>query len=470
MLSPSNDGGARAAIDARVEEFNSDWRELDRLIREQFWRVAFFRVAEDEINYRRFFNINDLAGLRIEVGPVFDHVHARIFRMLESGEIDGLRIDHIDGLFDPKAYLEALRAGAKRPFYLVVEKILAAHELLRADWPVEGTTGYDYTNLALGVLVDPGSEAAFTQAYYDLAGEDQDFATVARDGKLRIMENEMASELNALGRRAAQLAGESPMTADLTRALLQRAIRQVVANFPVYRTYLDFTGMPADADRRDIAWAMTRARRSDPDVHPSAFDFLQNMLMAETEQPPTQELSHTAALRFAMKVQQFSGPVMAKGVEDTAFYRYNRFVALNEVGGAPERFGLRPCPLSQGERRARPELAARHAGDRDARHQARRRQSGEARRSLRNAGGMAPAGRDLDPHLARATGRRGAHRRARPRRRLHALPDVRGLLADRHARRPERGATRGLWRAHSRGAGEILARGETPLELGRARR
>jgi (1->4)-alpha-D-glucan 1-alpha-D-glucosylmutase len=337
------DEGARAAIDARVEEFNSDWRELDRLIRDQFWRVAFFRVAEDEINYRRFFNINDLAGLRIEAGPVFDHVHARIFRMLESGEIDGLRIDHIDGLFDPKAYLEALRAGAKRPFYLIVEKILAPHEALRADWPVEGTTGYDYTNLALGVLVDPGSEPAFTQAYYELAGEDQDFATVARDGKLRIMENEMASELNALGRRAAQLAGESPMTADLTRALLQRAIRQVVANFPVYRTYLDFTGMPADADRRDIAWAMTRARRSDPDVHASAFDFLQNTLMAETEQPPTQELSHTAALRFAMKVQQFSGPVMGKGVEDTAFYRYNRFVALNEVGGAPERFGLAPA-------------------------------------------------------------------------------------------------------------------------------
>jgi (1->4)-alpha-D-glucan 1-alpha-D-glucosylmutase len=339
----NKDEGARAAIDARVGEFNSDWRELDRLIRDQFWRVAFFRVAEDEINYRRFFNINDLAGLRIEAGPVFNHVHARIFRMLESGEIDGLRIDHIDGLFDPKAYLEALRAGAKRPFYLVVEKILAPHEALRADWPVEGTTGYDYTNLALSVLVEPGSEPAFTQAYFDLAGEDQDFASVARDGKVRIMENEMASELNALGRRAAQLAGESPMTADLTRSLLQRAIRQVVANFPVYRTYLDFTGMPADADRRDIAWAMTRARRSDPDVHPSAFDFLQNTLMAETEQPPTQELSHTAALRFAMKVQQFSGPVMAKGVEDTAFYRYNRFVALNEVGGAPERFGIPPA-------------------------------------------------------------------------------------------------------------------------------
>ena len=321
---------------------NKDWRELDRLINEQFWRVAFHRVAEDEINYRRFFNINDLAGLRMEVGPVFAHVHARIFRMLESGEIDGLRIDHIDGLFDPKAYLVAVRAGVRRPFYLVVEKILASHELLRADWPVEGTTGYDYTNLSLGVLVDPEAAPALTQAYRDFAGGDQDFSTIARDGKLRIMENEMASELNALGRRAAQLAGQSPMTADLTRALLQRAIKQVVASFPVYRTYLDFAEPPAEADRRDIAWAIARARRSDPDVHPSAFDFLQNALMAETEKTPTQELSRTAALRLAMKLQQFSGPVMAKGVEDTAFYRYNRFVALNEVGGAPERFGLAP--------------------------------------------------------------------------------------------------------------------------------
>jgi (1->4)-alpha-D-glucan 1-alpha-D-glucosylmutase len=332
----------RAAIESRVEGFNKDWRELDRLIGEQLWRVAFHRVAEDEINYRRFFNINDLAGLRMEVGPVFAQAHARVFRMLESGEIDGLRIDHIDGLFDPKAYLEALRDGARRPFYLVVEKILAPHESLRPDWPVEGTTGYDYANLSLGALVDPEAEQAFTQIYRAFAGADQDFATVARDCKLRIMENEMASELNALGRRAARLASQSPMTADLTRALLQRAIKQIVASFPVYRAYVDFAGSPAEADRRDIAWATARARRFDPDVHPSAFDFLQNVLMAETEKPPTQELSRTAALRLAMTFQQYSGPVMAKGVEDTAFYRYNRFVALNEVGGAPERFGLAP--------------------------------------------------------------------------------------------------------------------------------
>ena len=334
------DEGAWAALESRVAMFNGNWRELDQLIGQQFWRVAFHRVAEDEINYRRFFNINDLAGLRVEVGPVFAHAHARLFRMLKSGEIDGVRIDHIDGLFDPKAYLEALRAGAPRPFYLVVEKILASHESLRSDWPVEGTTGYDFTNQMLEELVDPASEQAFTQIYRAFTGLTRDFETIARDCKLRIMENEMASELNALGRRAARLAAQSPMTADLTRGLLQRAIKQLVASFPVYRTYVDFSGAPTEDDRRDIAWAVARARRGDPDVHPSAFDFLHNVLLGETEKLPTQELSRTAALRFAMALQQFSGPVMAKGVEDTAFYRFNRFVALNEVGGAPERFGL----------------------------------------------------------------------------------------------------------------------------------
>ena len=335
------------------------------MIGAQFWRVAFHRVAEDEINYRRFFNINDLAGLRMELAPVFEHAHARVFQMLEAEEIDGLRIDHVDGLFDPKAYLEALRGRVGKPFYLVVEKILAPHEQLRADWPVEGTTGYDYLNLALGLLVDPSAEAAFTETYGAFAGASDEFEEIARLCKLRIMDNEMASELNALGRAAARLARQSPMTADLTRAILQRAIKQIVANFPVYRTYIDLTGSPSEADRRDIAWAVARARRFDPDVHPSAFDFLQDVLSAETTRAPAKEISRTAALRFAMKLQQFSGPVMAKGVEDTAFYRYNRFLALNEVGGAPDRFGLAPCPFPQSKRPAGGALAARHAGDSD---------------------------------------------------------------------------------------------------------
>ena len=336
------DAKARAEISSRLAAFNGDWRELDALISAQFWRVAFHRVAEDEINYRRFFNINDLAGLRMELAPVFEHAHARVLQMLEAEEIDGLGIDHVDGLFDPKAYLEALRERVGRSFYLVVEKILAPHEHLRADWPVQGTTGYDYLNLSLGVVMDSSAEAAFTETYGAFAGASDKFEKIARLCKLRIMDNEMASELNALGRAAARLARQSPMTADLTRAILQRAVKQVVASFPVYRTYVDLTGSPSDADRRDVAWAVARARRFDPDVHRSAFDFLQDVLSAETARSPATEISRTAARRFAMKLQQFSGPVMAKGVEDTAFYRYNRFLALNEVGGAPDRFGVAP--------------------------------------------------------------------------------------------------------------------------------
>ena len=162
----------------------------------------------------------------------------------------------------------------------------------------------------------------------------------------------MASELNALGRRAASLGQSKSDDGGLHAPLLQRAIKQTVASFPVYRTYVDFARSPAEADRRDIAWASARARRSDPDIHPSAFDFLENVLMAETESRRRKSSAGRRALRFAMTFQQFSGPVMAKGVEDTAFYRYNRFVALNEVGGAPERFGLAPPRFTRRTRRA----------------------------------------------------------------------------------------------------------------------
>ncbi len=246
------DAEMRGAIDERVDAHNRDWRKMDRLISAQSWRVASFRVAGDEINYRRFFNINELAGLRMEVAPVFEHAHARTLRMLDSGEIDGLRIDHIDGLFDPKSYLAALRERVERPFYLVVEKILAQHECLPDDWPIQGTTGYDYLNLSLGLLVDPSAEAAFSETYRLFAGASDSCEEIAVACKIRIMDNEMASELAALGRAAAWLARQSPMTADLTRTLLTRAIKAIVACLPVYRTYVDLSGRVADADRRDI--------------------------------------------------------------------------------------------------------------------------------------------------------------------------------------------------------------------------
>ena len=336
----ASDADARGALADAVAALNADKRALDALIGEQYWRVASFHVAGDDINYRRFFNINDLAGIRMELPVVFETAHRRVFAMLADGTLDGIRLDHIDGLLDPKEYLDRLRAHAPRPFYLVVEKILARHETLRDDWPVDGTTGYDFTNFVLGALVDPAGEDGFTRAYHAFTGETAPFRSVVHACKLRIMDNEMASELNVLGRDAGRVARQNPRTADFTRNLLQRAIRQIIACFPVYRTYLDHEGVASDEDRRDLGWAITTARRQEPEIPPSVFDFLEHILTGDLVGRPESGFARHAVLRVAMKLQQYSGPVMAKGLEDTAFYRWNRFVALNEVGGEPEVFGL----------------------------------------------------------------------------------------------------------------------------------
>ena len=335
----------KAAIDAAIAQFNGEpgeaesWRALDALIGEQNWRVAHFRVAGDDINYRRFFNVNDLAGIRMELPDVFDHTHRMILQLLRDGVLDGLRIDHIDGLLDPKAYLEQLRAAGGPDFYLVVEKILAHHEALREDWPVQGTTGYEFTNLLLAALVDPAGEAAFDRLYRGFTGATQPFADIVRDCKLGIMANEMASELNTLARDAARVARQNPRTADFTRNILHRGLRAVVASFPVYRTYVDTRDRPTAADLRDLDWALSHARRMETEIDPSVFDFLAKLLSGELVAQPRSGFSPHTVLRCAMKFQQYSGPVMAKGLEDTAFYRYNRFLALNEVGGHPDSFG-----------------------------------------------------------------------------------------------------------------------------------
>jgi (1->4)-alpha-D-glucan 1-alpha-D-glucosylmutase len=335
----------RHAIDAAVAGFNGDpgrletWGRLDALIARQHWRVAHFRVAADDINYRRFFNINDLAGLRMELPDVFDHTHRLVLRLLRKGILDGLRIDHIDGLLDPKAYLEQLRAAGGPDFYLVVEKIAAHHEMLREDWPVAGTTGYEFVNQVLALLIDPAGEAGFERLYSGFTGAATPFSEIVRECKLRIMENEMASELNVLARDAARVARQNPRTADFTRNILRRALREIVACFPVYRTYVDTRSEPTEQDRRDLDWALTHARRQDPAIDSSAFDFLAAMLSGDLVAGPRSGFSRTAVLRCAMKAQQYSGPVMAKGLEDTAFYRYHRFIALNEVGGHPDAFG-----------------------------------------------------------------------------------------------------------------------------------
>ena len=340
----------REALSSRLTRFQgragelSTWRELDALIQRQHWRLAYFRVAADDINYRRFFNINDLAGLRVELPEVFDHAHQRVLRLIEDGTIDGLRIDHINGLLDPKGYLNRLRSriitpSATGPFYLVVEKILAAHETLRQDWPIDGTTGYEFLNQITALLVDSNSERAFDNCYALFTGEQRNFSEIGRLCKLHIMDNEMSGELNVLARDMARLARQNPRSADFTQTLLRRAIKELIACFPVYRTYIDSTAVLDSADERDLTWALAQARRHETEIDPSVFRFLEQVLTAKLIERPRSGFSQVSLLRCATRLQQYSGPVAAKGLEDTAFYRYNRFIALNEVGGDPTRFG-----------------------------------------------------------------------------------------------------------------------------------
>lgn len=323
-------GSTEAVLAAHREQADA----LDRLIARQHWRLAHFSTGADEINYRRFFINSELAGISIERAEVFDHVHSLIFALIAEGLIDGMRIDHIDGLRDPQNYLETLRAKAPRPLYLVVEKILAPHEYLRRDWPVDGTTGYEVGAQLTRLLIPQEAEPALTAAYEAIAGPVPAFAKEAYRCKLRVMDHELTAELDALARRAARLAWSAPATSDLTLAGLRRGLREIIAQMAVYRCYGDAQGL-SPRDRRELGLAIARARRR-PHLPPAIFDFFTLVFCGVPG--PNYDAAAIAALTG--RFQQYTGPVMAKGLEDTALYRYNRLVALNEVGAHPDRFSL----------------------------------------------------------------------------------------------------------------------------------
>ena len=326
-------GAAVAALNGRSGQPRS-FRRLNRLLDRQAYRLAYWRVAADEINYRRFFNINDLAGLRIELPELFAETHRLIFDLAERGGIDGLRIDHIDGLFDPGAYLAALRERFPQPFYIVVEKILARYETL-PDWPIDGSTGYDFANQLLGLFVDPAGEPAMTRLYQRLTGRTDDFDAVLSAAKRRIMEVNLASEMSVLAQRFHRLSMGQWRTRDFTLNAILAALQRVIAAFPVYRTYVSPRAVSAD-DRRWIEWAVAQAKKQARAGDTSVYDFIRQVLTGDLP-------GHSRpddVRRTAMQFQQVTGPVMAKAAEDTAFYRYFRLLALNEVGGDPRRFGL----------------------------------------------------------------------------------------------------------------------------------
>lgn len=312
---------------------------LHQLLSSQVYRLAYWRVAAEEINYRRFFDVNTLAAIRTEIAEVFEASHERVFRMIEKGEITGLRIDHIDGLWNPQVYLERLRERCPaQPIYLLVEKILARDERLPSHWPVDGTTGYEFASELTGLLVDPASEQQFTQFYASFA-EDTRLEDLVYEKKLLITRMAMASEVVALGGMLNRLSENNRHYRDFTLNQLTAAVRETIACFPVYRTYVSRGDSVSDEDRLIVLRSVRKARSRNPSIDKPIFDFLAKMLLLEIPSGTTPQ-EWDEQIRFALKFQQCTGPVMAKGLEDTTFYIYNRLVALNEVGGEPGRFGM----------------------------------------------------------------------------------------------------------------------------------
>lgn len=336
---------------------------LHELLEAQAYRLAFWRVAADEINYRRFFDLNDMAALRMDNLEVFESTHRLTRELLARGYVNGLRIDHPDGLYAPKEYLERLQAMAAalspytagedpKPLYVVVEKILSSHESLPESWPVHGTTGYDFAAVCSGLFVNEGNADNFTRIYHDFIGARPDFDEMVRANKHLIMETTLAGELQVLATQLTRIAKGDRHTRDFTFNSLRSALAEIVASFPVYRTYV--AGCESsEQDARYLDWAVGLAKRSSHAADPSIFDFVRDVLLALEAQGKS-EAYQTAVCAFAMKFQQYSAPVMAKAVEDTTFYQYNRLAALNEVGGEPHRFGMSPAAFHrQNQERAR---------------------------------------------------------------------------------------------------------------------
>lgn len=347
---------------------------LEELLDLQAYRPCFWRVASDEINYRRFFDVNDLAALSTEREEVFAAVHRKVLAWIGDGSLDGLRIDHPDGLFDPKQYLDRLQTHARlatarsllerhpehylgvtwqaaegplrerfaasptQPVYVTVEKILGTGEALPGEWATDGTTGYEFINVINGLFVDPEHEQAMSKCYFELTGFGEPFDELVYTSKFHLLQSSLASELHMLAHQLDRIAQGARWSRDFTLNGLRHALREVLACFPVYRSYVN-EGV-GENDRLVILRAVARARARNPLLGRLVFDFIRDtLLLKDPVSGPAPPEYRAAQRRFAGKFQQVTAPTMAKGFEDTALYVHARLVSLNEVGGEPTRFG-----------------------------------------------------------------------------------------------------------------------------------
>ncbi|MFO0878967.1 MAG: malto-oligosyltrehalose synthase [Gemmataceae bacterium] len=369
----------RATIDSALEHFNgkvgnpTSFDPLDELIASQPYRPAYWRVAMDEINYRRFFDINDLAAIRTELPEVFEATHEIPLRLLVEGKIAGLRVDHPDGLYDPARYFQQLQeaftlariqprvekhlsaeqvhdqvvqalgelAANNQPWpvYIVAEKILGEGEPLPRTWAIDGTTGYDFLVAVSGLFVDGSHAEAMERVYGNFIGESVSFSPLVIAAKKMIMQASMASEINSLSHQLDRLAERNRRYRDFTLPTLTEALRDLIACLSVYRTYTTSRGEVSPRDREVIEAAAEEARRRNPRTAESVFTFLRETLLLKNLDQ-FRVADRQSLIEWVLRFQQVTGPIMAKGIEDTTFYVYNRLVSLNEVGGHPHHFGL----------------------------------------------------------------------------------------------------------------------------------
>jgi (1->4)-alpha-D-glucan 1-alpha-D-glucosylmutase len=383
-------GKVRALVAEAVRRANGEpgnarsFDALHRLLEAQAYRLAYWRVSAHEINYRRFFDINDLIGLRMENPQVFAATHRLLRRLLAEGSISGLRLDHPDGLLNPVQYftrLQMLYAASQcsgpdpqppladngieipvqeifaqhdwiheqAPLYVLVEKILEPGEELPQNWPVDGTVGYDFLRLVNGIFIDKRSERAFSNIYRRFIGGPVDLETLIYESKKKIMLSALSSEVTVLSHMLEEISSTDRRARDFTRPLLTDAIREAIACFPVYRTYIDERGNVSERDRMYIEVAVGRAKRRNPATSGLLFNWLRDILLLQTREFAGPEW-HRQRLRFTLKFQQLTGPVMAKGLEDTVCYVYNRLVSLNDVGCTPAEFGITVDEFHRGNR------------------------------------------------------------------------------------------------------------------------
>lgn len=329
-------------MDSNIQVFNGEkgnpesFNLLDNLLQEQFYRLSFWKVGAEEINYRRFFTVNELISMRVQEIKVFHKTHDLISQLVEDGKITGLRIDHIDGLYDPTEYLKRLREK-NGDVYITVEKILELAENLPDIWPIQGTSGYDFLNYVNGIFCQTDSEQQFTDIYTKFVRAETSYEQLFIEKKQLIVEKNLAGDVDNLAQILKKIAGQSRLSIDFTMNGLKRTLSDVLVLFPVYRTYVNGDGF-REEDRIYIKAVIEAARERIP-LLLNELNYIEKLLLLEWEESLTEE-EKALRLHFVMRLQQLSGPLMAKGIEDTLFYLYNRHLALNEVGGNPGKFGI----------------------------------------------------------------------------------------------------------------------------------